>query len=220
MVNTKFFATLSLALVLTLLLALCLTVISGRAAQAQVAQKTPAENVRERALLERLAKDPYWDGFALKAQGDCPEAIKYLRPLAVLGLGYEDAQVALAECLLETAGIADIDASAQRAEAVEINDAKVFEEALSWIQKAANTGNFKAQGLRVLLYVTQVSPETTPIEAATWAHLYLTNPQRLTLGAPLEIEGPINNLKAGLTSDDWLIGKERARQWVATFETP
>jgi TPR repeat protein len=206
--------------ILALGLTLGFTMLSGRAAHAQIEQQTPAENVRERALLERLAQDPYWDGFALKAQGNCTDAVTFLRPLAERGLGYEDAQVALAECLLETAGIDDIHASANRQEAVQIGDVQVFEAALSWIHKAANTGNFQAQGLLVLLYVSQASPNVSPIEAATWAHLYLTNPKRLTLGAPSQIEGPIETLKARLAVNDWLLGKERARKWVASFDKP
>lgn len=203
-----------------LMISLALSVAAISLAQAQIEQKTPSEVVRERALENRLSKDPYWDGFALKESGDCQTAIELLRPIAQRGLGYEDAQVALAECLLVEAGIDDLAGDASRGQAIAPSKPSPFNEGLEFLLIAANAGNYKAQAIFVELHATKAAPNSTPIEAAKWAHLYLTNPQRLTLGAPSNIAPVIDYLQASMSRDDWLSGKEMARLWVPSFKTP
>mgnify|MGYP000492159652 CR=1 FL=1 len=202
------------------LMGLALSVGAITLSQAQIEQKTPGEVVRERALEKRLSKDPYWDGFAHKEMGDCPTAVELLRPIARRGHGYEDAQVALAECLLVEAGIDDLAGDASRGQAIAPSKPSPFNEALEFLLIAANAGNYKAQAIFVELHATKAAPNSTPIEAAKWAHLYLTNPQRLTLGAPSNIAPVIDYLQASMSRDDWLSGKEMARLWVASFKTP
>jgi len=203
-----------------LLMGLALSVGAITLAQAQIEQKTPAEVVRERALEKRLSKDPYWDGFAHKEMGDCPTAVELLRPIARRGHGYEDAQVALAECLLVEAGIDDLAGHAIRGQAIAPSKPDTFNEALKFLQIAADTGSYKAQAKIVELYTIKAVPNATQVEAAKWAHLYLTNPQRLTLGAPSTIAPVIDYLQASMSRDDWLSGKEMARLWVPTFKAP
>src|SRR5688572_15323897 len=45
----------------------------------------------------------YADAMALKAHGDCTAAVPKLRQVASLGPGYEGAQTALGECLIQPA---------------------------------------------------------------------------------------------------------------------
>ena len=46
---------------------------------------------------------------------------------------------------------------------------------------------------------------------------YLTNPQRLNLGAPVMAANAINDLKATMDQTNWLLGK-RARRWVPVYD--
>ncbi|MEC8094393.1 MAG: hypothetical protein VX103_02440, partial [Pseudomonadota bacterium] len=76
---------------------------------------------------------------------------------------------------------------------------------------------FKAQGILIALYAANLGPDRNPIEAAKWAHLYLTNPTRLNLGAPVLAQGAIDALEVRLDRETWLAGKERARTWIPVF---
>jgi hypothetical protein len=171
-------------------LSLC-ALVSLDVAEAQIPREEPTDNVRRRAAEKLLARNPYWDGFRLKHQGDCAGAIELLRPLAKGGRGFEDAQVALGECLVQQAGIVNLADAASR-----------------------------MQGILVELYVVKQGPNADPIDGAKWAHLYLTNPNRLTIGAPVFIAHVIDNLQSQITTDEWLLGKERARVWTPRFDAP
>ena len=185
--------------------------------QAQNTSSDANESVRRRAAEKELRFNPYWEGFRLKQQGNCAAAVPLLRPLAKLGHGHEDAQVALAECLIQQAGVANLTEQAARLETAQVSDQGKYDEALKWLTKAANAGDFKAQGVLVELYVVRLGPSKNAQEAAKWAHLYLTNPVRLTIGAPVVIAHSIENLQSQMSQDDWLIGKEYARQWTPSF---
>lgn len=210
--------TLSLALVITSLPAMTAGLLTQ--AQAQGTSQEATEAVRRRASEKELRYSPYWEGFRLKQQGDCAAAVPLLRPLAKLGRGHEDAQVALAECLIQQAGVVNLTEQAARRETALVSDQDKYQEALDWLKKAAHAGAFKAQGVLVELYVVRLGPEESAQEASKWAHLYLTNPKRLTIGAPVMIAHSIENLQAQMSRDDWLIGKELARQWTPLFTKP
>ena len=66
----------------------------------------------------------------------------------------------------------------------------------------------------------QSGPDRDPVEAAKWAHLYLTNPTRLNLGAPVLAQGAIDALEVRLDRETWLAGKERARTGHRFFHRP
>src|SRR5262245_5995264 len=53
------------------------------------------------------ANAAYADAMTLKAKGDCAGAITKLRKVAEIGPGYEGAQAALGECILQTASAKD-----------------------------------------------------------------------------------------------------------------
>jgi hypothetical protein len=206
---------LSLTFLCTALPAITDTVIST--SQAQNTSRETTDGVRRRASEKELRYNPYWEGFRLKQQGNCAEAVPLLRPLAKLGHGHEDAQVALAECLIEQAGVANLTEQAARLETATVSHQDNYKEALEWLELAANVGDFKAQGVLVELYVVRLGPSQNLQEAAKWAHLYLTNPVRLTIGAPVAIAHSLENLQSQMSEDDWLIGKEQARQWTPRF---
>lgn len=189
--------------------------LSTETAIAQSRIETPGENVRRRQAEQKSRSAPYWDGFILKHQGNCREAIGKLAPLARLGVGYEDAQTALGECYLQLAGLdtKGVDAPARDA----IADNGDYQAGLEWISTAAQSGSFEAQGVMVSLYAAGLGPTDNDIDGALWAHLYLTNPTRLNLGAPLLAQRSIENLKSSMSEDEWLLAKQKARIWVPHY---
>ncbi len=192
--------------------------LSTDIAIAQSRTETPGENVRRRQAEEKRRTAPYWDGFILKHQGNCREAIGKLTPLAQLGVGYEDAQTALGECYLKLAGLdAEGGDAPARASLIDNSD---YQTGLTWINTAANSGGFEAQAIMVSLYAADLGPTQSDVDGAVWAHLYLTNPTRLNLGAPPLAVASINSLKTSMSNDSWLLGKQKARQWVPTYAPP
>jgi hypothetical protein len=178
--------------------------------------ETPRENVQRRQAEQRSQRNPYWEGFQLKHQGNCDAALAKLTPLAKRGFGFEDAQTALGECHLTLAGLpADGGDSPPRDG---LRDNENYQAGLSWINKAANAGHFEAQGVLISLYAVGLGPDMDKIEAAKWAHLYLTNPQRLSLGAPVMAANAINELKATMDKTNWVLGKQAARRWVPVYD--
>ena len=197
-------------------LLLVMGVLLCEPAMAQAQLETTDENVRRRQAERQQQHSPYWDGFILKHQGNCTEAIEKLKPLANRGLGFEDAQTALGECYLQLAGL-DVagDSAPDRQETFE---KQKFKTALEWIGKAARAGHFGAQAIMVSLYAAGLGPDDDIIEGAKWAHLYLTNPSRLNLGAPIAAVVSIDQIRESMDKTSWLIGKERARDWVPLYD--
>ena len=179
-------------------------------------RETPRENVQRRQAERRAAHNPYWDGFVLKHEGNCGQAIGKLTPIAKRGFGFEDAQTALGECHLTLAGLDPAGGDAPARDTLAEN--KDYQKGLRWIGKAANAGHFEAQGVLIALYAAGLGPDMDKVEAAKWAHLYLTNPQRLNLGAPVMAANAINDLKATMDQTNWLLGKQRARRWVPVYD--
>jgi hypothetical protein len=70
----------------------------------------------------------------------------------------------------------------------------------------------------VSLYAAGLGPDDDIIEGAKWAHLYLTNPSRLNLGAPIAAFVSIDQIRESMDKTSWLIGKERARDWVPLYD--
>ena len=93
-----------------------------------------------------------------------------------------------------------------------------FQSGLDWISKAARAGHFEAQAVMIALYAAGLGPDEDKIEAAKWAHLYLTNPSRLNLGAPIAAVVSIEQIKEAMDNESWLIGKQRARDWVPLYD--
>lgn len=184
-------------------------------AQAQVSDRQISDELRQRRAERSAHLDPYWDGFILKYEGNCEAATAKLYPIAELGLGYEEAQTALGECLLTLAGMPEDRVIPPPRETIFAKDN--FQSGLTWILTAAQSGGFKAQGILVALYTANLGPDRDSVEAAKWAHLYLTNPTRLSLGAPVMAQGAIDVLETRLDRETWLAGKERARLWTPVF---
>ena len=195
------------------------TVLVSEPVIAQSRAESPSENVQRRKAESNQRISPYWDGFILKHQGNCREAVVKLKPLAERGLGYEDAQTALGECYLQLAGLdTDSGSTPNRDKMFAIAE---FQSGLDWTSKAARAGHFEAQAVMIALYAAGLGPDEDKIEAAKWVHLYLTNPSRLNLGAPIAAVVSIEQIKEAMDNKSWLIGKQRARDWVPLYnDTP
>ena len=197
-------------------LLLIIGVLLVEPALAQAQRETANENVRRRQAERAQQQSPYWDGFILKQQGNCKEAVAKLEPLANRGFGFEDAQTALGECYLQLAGLDVSGGSAPDRQ--EMLEEPNFTTALKWIGKSARAGHFGAQAVMVSLYAAGLGPDDDMIEGAKWAHLYLTNPSRLNLGAPIAAIVSIDQMRESMDKTSWLIGKERARDWVPLYD--
>jgi len=177
-------------------------------------QPSPSDSVRARSRAERDVLAPYWQGFIERARGNCSEAVKSLEKIAESGRGFEDAQTAFGICTMINAGYRGDDTpnvSSLRAD-------PQFIIGRDWVLRAARAGQAEAQGELVQLYLIGAGPDLDPAEGAKWAHLYLTNPLRLSLGIENKISDRITQLERTLKQADWLEGKERARKWFPIFD--
>ena len=177
-----------------------------------------SDELRARAQQRKPVRNPYWDGFILKLEGNCADAQDKLRPIARQGFGYEEAQTALGECLIYLAGLNPSRETLPSRQ--EIAQKPEFQEGIGWLEMAANANSFTAQGILIALYAANLGPTEDPIEAAKWAHLYLSNPVRLNLGVPVLAQVSIDTLRDGMDKQSWLEGKEKARAWVPAFTPP
>ena len=178
-----------------------------------LAQREPlSDAVRERAL-SREVLDPYWNGFIAKAQGNCKLAIQELKSIAKQGRGFEDAQTAHGVCEMIEAGFNPRSSN----QALDLEISPAFLKGRELVLKAAESGFHEAQAEIIRLYVLGLGPDKDPIEGAKWAQLYLANPYRLTVGLANEIEEEIESLQNKMTANQWVLGKERARNWHPVF---
>ena len=179
----------------------------------------------------RYYSAPYWEGFKLKHADKCEEALKKLVPLAHQGHGFEDAQLAAGLCMLRLAGLTS--SSLTKKEKQELVKDVNFRKGFGWILRAANAGHFRAQASLVSLYADNLAPpdravdgskdqssqgmHDTHVKGAMWAHLYLTNPLRLQIGAPIIDEAKLKKLENSMLKNKWLLGKELARNWIPVY---
>ena len=134
-------------------------------ASAQVSDRQISEELRQRRAERAAHLNPYWDGFILKYEGNCEAATVKLYPIATLGLGYEEAQTALGECLLTLAGMPEDRTAPPARDMIFAKDK--FQSGLKWID-SRTSGGFKAQGILVALYA---NGNDDPVEAAKWAFI-------------------------------------------------
>ena len=201
----------------------CVANIHSATAQMQQPTGSPKKNGYYSA--------PYWDGFKLKHADKCEEALKKLIPIAHQGYGFEEAQLATGLCMLRLAGLTSSTPAHKKTQDL-MKDVK-FKQGFQWILRAANAGHFRAQATMVSLYADDLAPADNPdvkstdqsidkthdsyVEGAMWAHLYLTNPLRLQIGAPIIEEKKLKKLENNMTKNQWLLGKELARNWIPVY---
>ena len=141
----------------------------------------------------------YASAVALKNKGDCAGAVPKLRQVANLGPGYEDAQTALGECLLQMAGNSDLSSD--------------YLEGLTWLRRAADGGWPEAQAR--LAYAHALGPNAirNSDEAAYWLGLYQMNPDKSRVGFVPFPADQIAAIEATLSPVAKEAGEKRAATW-------
>lgn len=149
---------------------------------------------------DRNPNAAYAEGIDLRNRGNCPGAIEKLRPVANMGPGYANAQTALGVCLL-TVG--------NKGGAL----TKDFDDGLTWLQRAADSGWPEAQG--ALARVHLIGPESirNGEEAAYWLTLYEVNAGRIRIGFVAISGAEVKAMENALSPADKAAGVKRARQW-------
>ncbi len=143
----------------------------------------------------RPGRDPngaYIQATDFKGKGDCATAIKLLRPVARLGPGYENAQTALGECLLESAD--------------------TREEGVTWITRAADAGWPEAQASLAFHFGGDASAHNGD-EAAYWLALYDSNPGKARVAFQAPDPKTMGAVRAALTDAEKAAGVKRAAGW-------
>lgn len=161
--------------------------------------------VQERADGTRVAvrpgRDPnnaYVQATEFKAKGDCATAIMLLRPIAMLGPGYENAQTALGECLV-----------AQPAER---------DDGVTWLTRAADAGWPEAQATLAIHYTGAASRNDK--DAAYWLALYDSNPSKARIGFRAPDAQTLQAVRGALSETDKAQGVRRAASWERKLWLP
>lgn len=150
----------------------------------------------------RPGRDPngaYIQATEFKAKGDCATAVKLLRPVARLGPGYENAQTALGECLLE--------------------QADTREDGMTWLTRAADAGWPEAQAALAFQFGGG-SPSHSGEEAAYWLALYDSNPNKARVGFQAPDAKSVSAVRGALTDAEKAAGIKRAAGWERKLWIP
>jgi hypothetical protein len=140
----------------------------------------------------------YGEAEALKAKGDCAGAIPKLRKIANLGPGYENAQTALAECLMPPGSRQADDA---------------YMEGVTWLSRAADAGWPEAQFELAEIHAFGPQGVRSTSEAGYWLALYQDNSQKFRVGFMPPAPERVAAVYAALPAADKDAGAERALTW-------
>ena len=155
-----------------------------------------------RGVLLRPGEDlnaAYSAAIDLKTKGDCAGASMRLRPIASLGPGYENAQTALGECLIQTGAASELSAN--------------YLEGLAWLRRAGDAGWPEAQGKLAQTHAFGPAAIRSGDEAAYWLALYDANTGKSRIGfLPLK-PTVLDSIRSTITPAETAGGKKRAAQW-------
>jgi TPR repeat protein len=141
----------------------------------------------------------YGEAMNLKARGDCAAAVPKLRPVANLGVGYENAQTALGECLLQAAGSSDLSAD--------------YLEGLTWLRRAGDAGWPEGQFRLAMAHALGPTAIRNQAEAAYWLALYNDNAGKARVGFVAPTASQVAALEAAIPADAKAAGVARATHW-------
>ncbi len=189
-----------------LLVGLCIAAIAfGGCGGRRGADSRDDMVVQERADGTRIAvrpgRDPnaaYIQATELKAKGDCTTAITLLRPVARLGPGYENAQMALGECL--------------------VANGTEREEGLTWLTRAADAGWPEAQASLAAYFGGTTTRNNE--EAAYWLALYDMNPSKARVGFRAPDAAVLGAVRGSLSEPEKAAGQRRAAVWERKLWLP
>jgi TPR repeat protein len=148
----------------------------------------------------------YAEAVALQVKGDCPNAIPKLEKVANLGVGYEGAQTALGECLLQKAGTTDLSAN--------------YLEGLTWLRRAADAGWPEAQFHLAAAHALGPTAIRNGDEAGYWWALYTDNTGKKRVGFVPPPADQLAAVDAAIPAASKAAGKARAAHWQRQVWTP
>lgn len=149
----------------------------------------------------RPGSDPnaaYVQATELKAKGDCAGAVMLLRPVAMLGPGYENAQTVLGECLAQT---------------------DRPDEGVTWLTRAADAGWPEAQALLAIHFGGSAESRNGD-EAGYWLALYDSNPSKGRVGFRPPEGKVLAAVRGSLTDTQRENGQRRAASWQRKLWIP
>jgi hypothetical protein len=141
----------------------------------------------------------YAEAIGLKDRGDCAAATPKLRMVANMGVGYENAQTALGECLLQVTAISELSAD--------------YLEGLTWLRRAGDAGWPEAQFRLATAHALGPTVIRNEDEAAYWFALYNTNTGKSRVGFISPSGAQIAAVDTALSPAAKAAGKTRAATW-------
>jgi len=153
-----------------------------------------ASNESDRNKTQQLIESftPYERAMYAKQQGKYADAIAILEPMAAQGHGFEQAQLSLGQCYIESAAAMTPEAG---------HDALV--KGTKWILVAGDAGFPAAQVQLVHMMVDGGRFKVEPLAAAMWYLIWRRNPARLQTGVTDLDQSTLNKLQKLLTPADW-----------------
>ena len=148
----------------------------------------------------------YAEAIGMKAQGNCPGAVPKLRQVANLGVGYENAQTALGECLLQATGSSELSAD--------------YLEGLIWLRRAGEAGWPEAQFRLATIHALGPKAIRNDDEAGYWFALFNTNTGKSRVGFVAPTGAQVAALDSAISTAAKKSGAERAAKWERKVWTP
>ena len=162
-----------------------------------------------RGVMLRAGIDPnavYGEAITLKAKGDCPGAVIKLRQVAPLGPGYENAQTALGDCLLQGAGGADLSAD--------------YLDGLTWLRRAGDAGWPEAQARLAAAHGLGPTAIRNSEESAYWLALYRANTGKSRVGFVALSAEQMAAIETAIPAAAKAAGEKRAESWTRKVWIP
>lgn len=144
-----------------------------------------------------------------QAQG-CQPVIPELRLLAQQGYGFDGAQQALGQCLIQMAD--------QKAETGAALTEQI--EGLLWLRRAAESGRAEAQGALAAVYLDGPEALRDRPQALFWYALYQDSSRRGRVGFVPLSDRTENRLAAAFTADDVATVAEAVANWQPVIWVP
>jgi hypothetical protein len=181
------------ACAITAALALCLLSL----AQPAHAADEDSNRSKNQRLIQSFT--PYERAMYLKQQGKYDDAIAILEPMAAQGHGFEQAQLSLGQCYIDSAVKLPPDAA---------HDALI--KGTKWVLTASDGGSPAAQVQLIHMMLDGGRFKVEPAAAGMWYLIWKRNPARLQTGIT-ELDPPtLRKLQTTLTPDDWKSAQAQA----------
>ena len=161
------------------------------------AQDDSTRNRKNQKLIQSFT--PYERAMYDKQNGKLSEAIEILEPMAAQGHGFEQAQLSLGECYIDSAAKLPPD---------QAHDMRV--KGTKWVLVASDAGFPPAQVQLIHMMLDGGNFRVEPAAAGMWYLIWKRNPARLQTGV-LDLDPTtLHKLQTTLTPDDWKSAQAQA----------